>query len=165
MAAKVIGMENDVQNQNKKSRLIRWRKEGSVVRADKPTNLKRAHALGYRAKQGFVIARVKIRKGGRVRPKPAGGRKPSKSGRLRYTPKKSLQQMAEERASRKFPNMAVLNSYFVADDGVSKWYETVLVDPNHPVVAKDPKLRWITGQKSRVFRGLTSSGKKMRALK
>jgi large subunit ribosomal protein L15e len=158
-------MENENKNLQNKSRLIGWRKQNAVVRAENPTNPKRAHALGYKAKQGFVIARARIRKGGRTRPKPAGGRKPSHAGRLRYTPKKSLQQMAEERISRRFPNMAVLNSYFVADDGVSKWYEAILVDPHHPVVMKDHKLKWISKQKSRVFRGLTLAGKKMRALK
>lgn len=158
-------MEKENKNIKMKNRLITWRKQPVVVRSEKPTDLKRAHSLGYKAKQGFIIARAKIRKGGRVRPKPAGGRKPSHAGRVRYTPKKSLQQMAEERISRKFPNMAVLNSYFVADDGVSKWYEAVLVDPSHPAVRKDPKMRWISSQRSRVFRGLTSAGKKTRALK
>lgn len=156
-----------MENENKimKSRLIGWRKQETVVRAEDPTKLKRAHALGYRAKQGFIIARARIRKGGRVRPKPAGGRKPSKAGRLRYTPKKSMQLIAEERIARKFPNMAVLNSYFAATDGVYNWFEAILVDPKHPAVLRDNKIKWIASSKSRVFRSLTSSGKKMRALR
>jgi len=65
-----------------RERLAKWRKEGSVVRIEKPTNLVRARELGYKAKQGVIVARVKVRKGLRKRQKPMGGRKPSKSARF-----------------------------------------------------------------------------------
>ena len=36
-------------------RLIQWRKEGSVIRVEYPTRADRAHNLGYKAKQGFIL--------------------------------------------------------------------------------------------------------------
>ena len=90
-----------------------WRDEGTVVRVDRPTRIDRAHALGYKAKQGIAVARVKVHR---------GGRRTAHMGIRKKTPAKSLQRIAEERASRKFPNMEVLNSYWVGEDGSSKWY-------------------------------------------
>ena len=41
-----------------------------------------------------------------------------------------------------------------------------MVDPNHPRIASDPKINWITDPKNkkRAFRGLTSAGKRGRGL-
>lgn len=142
-----------------------WRKDPVVKRIERPTRLDRARALGYKAKQGFVVARVRVKKGGRKRPKPSGGRRPKRAGIKHFTPSKGLQWIAEEKAARKFPNLEVLNSYWVGDDGVYKYYEVILVDPNHPVIKSDPKISWIANQRGRVFRGLTSAGKKARGLR
>ncbi len=150
-----------------KKRLIEWRKEPVVKRIEKPTRLDRARALGYRAKQGFVVARVKVRRGGRKRRLYGrGGRKPSKAGLVKFTPKKSLRWIAEEKAQRKFKNLEVLNSYPVGEDGKYKYFEVILVDPNHPNIKADPKINWICEKqhRKRVFRGLTSAGKKARGL-
>ncbi len=144
-----------------KSRLVQWRKEPVVLRLDRPSRLARARSLGYRAKQGYVIARTRIQKGGRMRPKIRKGRKPSKAGRF-FTPLQSHQTIAEKRVARKFPNLEILNSYFVGEDGTHKFFEVILVDPSHPVIARDKKISWIAGQTRRAFRGLTSSGKKSR---
>jgi large subunit ribosomal protein L15e len=48
-----------------------------------------------------------------------------------------------------------------------KWFEVIMVDPHHPVIKSDPKIAWIAGKthKGRVFRGLTSAGKKGRGLR
>jgi large subunit ribosomal protein L15e len=80
---------------------------------------------------------------------------------------KSLKLVAEERAARKFPNLRVLNSYWVWEDGRYKWYEMVMVDPYHPVIQSDENINWIceSVHRGRVFRGLTSAGKKMRGLR
>ena len=79
---------------------------------------------------------------------------------------KSLKLIAEERAARKFPNLEVLNSYWVWEDGLHKWYEVIMVDPNHPVIKADKNINWIAKktQHGRVFRGLTSAGKEIRGL-
>jgi len=148
-----------------KQRLIDWRKENVVTRIERPTRIDRARNLGYKAKQGYILARVKVKRGGRKRPKPSGGRKPKKSGRVRYSTGKSLRHIAEERAVRKFPNLEVLNSYYVAEDGMRKWFEIILVDPNHPVIKKDKKINWIRKDRGRTQRGRTSAGKKDRGMR
>lgn len=149
-----------------KERLISWRREPVILRIDRPTRLDRAHALGYKAKQGFVVARIRIGKGTSKREKPSGGRKPLHAGMTKITPKMNLQHISEMRVARRFPNLEVLNSYYAAEDGRSKWFEVILVDPNHPCIKNDPKINWICNptSKRRVFRGLTSSGKRSRDL-
>lgn len=149
-----------------KEKLISWRKEPVVLRIDKPTRLDRAHALGYKAKQGFVLTRIRIGKGTSKREKFAGGRKPLHAGMTSITPKMNLQHIAEMRVARKFPNLEVLNSYYLAEDGKSKWFEIILVDPSHSCIKNDPKLNWICQPQNRrrVFRGLTSAGKSSREL-
>lgn len=146
-----------------KDRLMVWRRESVVTKVGRPTRTDRAGKLGYRAKQGFVIARVRVKRGTRKMPKPAGGRRPKRAGRF-FTLSKPWQAVAEEKAARRFPNLEVLNSYWVGEDGKSKWFEVILVDPNHPSIKNDKGVRWITGHahRGRVFRGLTSSGKKAR---
>jgi len=152
-----------------RERLKEWRKEPAIVRIEKPTRLDRARALGYKAKQGFVIVRVRVRKGGRSRRAYLWihGKKPSSAGIRNFTPRKSLRLIAEERAQRKFPNLEVLNSYYVAEDGMYKWFEVIMVDKHHPVIKADKNINWICEKqhRKRVFRGLTSAGKKMRGLR
>jgi large subunit ribosomal protein L15e len=77
---------------------------------------------------------------------------------------KSIQRIAEERTAKRYPNLEVLNSYYVGEDGKYKYYEVILVDPAHPVIKSDTKINWILSQKGRVYRGLTSAGKKGRGL-
>jgi large subunit ribosomal protein L15e len=135
-----------------RARLTKWRSESSLVRVDHPTNLARARGLGYRAKKGFVIVRVSVRRGRRKREKPAKGRKPSKSGRF-FSRHKSLQLIAEERAGHRYKNLEVLNSYWVGEDSQLKWFEIILAEP-----------QLVGLQKGRVFRGLTRLGRRSRGL-
>ncbi len=146
-----------------KSRVRIWSKEPVVNRVEVPTRIDRARALGYKAKEGYILARTRVQKGGRKRPSIRKGRKPSKMGRF-FTTEQSLQAIAEKRAARKFPNLEVLNSYPVGDSGTHHYYEIILVDPNHPVIQSDKKISWISGQRKRVFRGLTSAARKSRGL-
>ncbi len=150
-----------------KQRLIKWRRDPIVIRIAKPTRLDRARALGYKAKPGFVVVRVRVRKGGLRKPRPNKGRRPKRMGIYGFAPAKSLRLIAEERAARKYPNLEVLNSYYVGEDGNYKWYEVILVDPHHPAICNDKDIGWICEKqhKGRVFRGLTSAGKKMRGLR
>ena len=151
-----------------KQRLIQWRKQHTVERIKKPTKPARARRLGYKAKKGFVMARTRVKRGGRRRRLYGrGGRKPKKAGLVKFTSGKGLQWIAEERAAKRFPNLEVLNSYHVGEDGKSKWYEIIFVDPQHPAIKRDKNIKWITrpANKRRVRRGLTSAGKKARGLK
>lgn len=74
--------------------------------------------------------------------------------------------IAQERAAKKFPNLRVLNGYWVGEDGQNKWFEVILVDPNDPAIMADKDINWIgtPTQKGRAHRGLTSPGKRMRGL-
>lgn len=149
-----------------RQRLIEWRKQRTVTRVERPLRLDRARKLGYKAKQGFVIARTRVRRGNLRKVRPKSGRRPKRMGVKKFKPAKSLRLIAEERAARKFPNMEVLNSYWVGEDGRSKWFEVILVDPNSPCIKTDKDVGWIAEKqhKRRVFRSLTSSGKKVRGL-
>jgi len=147
-------------------RLIEWRKSDVVVRVERPTRLDKARSLGYKAKRGFVIARVRIGRGGRKRPRPKGGRR-SKRQTSRKTLKMNYRWVAEQRAARKFPNLEILNSYWLAKDGMYYWYEIIFVDPNRPEIKKDKNIKWITTgkHKKRAARGLTSAARKSRGLR
>lgn len=145
-----------------KDRVRIWNKQKTIVRVNKPSRPSRARALGYKAKQGFVIARVRIKKGGRKRGGSIKGRKPKRTGRVSFTPGQSKQAIAEKRVNRKFPNLEILNSFYVGEDGTKKYFEVILVDKYHPSVKKDKDRNWITRQRRRAFRGLTSAGKKAR---
>ncbi|MDE1810539.1 MAG: 50S ribosomal protein L15e [Candidatus Micrarchaeota archaeon] len=147
-----------------KARLIQWNSEPPITRIEKPTNIARARKLGYKAKQGVVVARVVVKGGKKKRKDPAGGRKPSKAG-MYFARRKSVQSIAEERAARKFPNCEVLNSYFVGSAGSSKFYEVILLDRGQGSIMSDPAYKAIVGQRNRVYRGLTSSGRKHRGLR
>lgn len=146
-----------------KKRLVNWRKEGSVKRIERPTRIDRARNQGYKAKQGITVARSRVKKGTRKRKDPAGGRRSKRSGSY-YPRDKSKQRVAEERTGKKFPNLRVLNSYWVAEDGNYKWFEVILVDPEHPAIENDDDLNWICqdSENERAGRGKTSAGKKAR---
>lgn len=139
-------------------RTIEWRKQNAIVHIKRPTRLDRARNLGYKAKQGFVLARVRVRRSGFRKTRPTGGRRQKRLGVNKIKLSKNQRLVSEERAARKFPNLEVLNSYWVWEDGRFKWFEVIMVDPqilpDHPIAR----------QTRRVFRGLTSAGKEVRGL-
>lgn len=130
-----------------RKRTIIWRRQPVIVRIDKPTRLDRARRLGYKAKKGFVVVRVRVRRGGRRKPRPVLGRRQKRMGVKKFTPAKSIKLIAEERADRKFPNLEVLNSYWVWQDGQSKWFEVIMVDPHSPSIKSDKNVGWISGNR------------------
>jgi large subunit ribosomal protein L15e len=150
----------------KRERLFRWRRENTLTKIERPTRLDRARSLGYKAKQGIIVVRTRVRRGGLRRPAIRSGRRPKRKGIAKITMGKSLQRIGEERVGRKHPNMEVLNSYWVGSDGRSKYFEVILVDPFHPVIKSDKKLNWLCSgkHKRRAVRGLTSAGKRGRGL-
>jgi len=151
-----------------RERLIGFRKEKrAIVRIEKPTNIARARTLGYKAKKGFVVARIRIRKGSGMHTRPVSGRRPKRMGIKKLTRRLNIQAIAEQRVSRKYPNCEVLNSYSIGEDGKSHYYEVILVDTSAPEIKSDKEMKWISdkNQKGRAFRGLTSRGKKSRGLR
>jgi large subunit ribosomal protein L15e len=143
MLRKYTKLINEVYKEELKKRSIEWRKQPTVIRIEKPTKIYKARMLGYKAKQGIIVVRVRVRKGKMERERPDSGRRPKRMGTTRLTIKKSLRWIAEEKAQRKFPNLEVLNSYYVAEDGKYKWYEVIMVDPYHPAIKSDKNLSWI----------------------
>ena len=140
-----------------RERLMKWRKEPRFQKIQKPTRIDRARGLGYKAKKGFVIIRGRIERGGRSRPLYGRrGRKPSKSGLTHFTPGKPINFILKGRIQRKYPNLEVLGSYPVGEDGVYKWFEVIMVDPERPEIKNDKNIKWITEKqhRRRVLRGL-----------
>ena len=86
-----------------KQRIFEWRREPVTVRIDRPTRLDRARSLGYRAKQGILIVRQRLIRGGRQRPQIRKGRRSKHFGRKKIV-NKSYQTIAEERAVKKYVN-------------------------------------------------------------
>ena len=148
------------------NRMQAWRREGSVIRVDHPTRIDRARALGFKAKQGIAVVRVQVRRGGRRRSRYVRARRSARMGKNRITPAKSLQRIAEERASRRYPNMEALNSYWVGQDGKLKYYEVILVDGHHPAIRNDPTFAWIARSvhRGRAERGKTAAGRRGRGM-
>ena len=149
-----------------RERMIEWRKSQAITKVDKPLRLDRARALGYKDKKGFVVVRTRIKRGGHKRSRPNKGRR-SKRLHTRKNLGMNYKWISEQRAGRKYKNLEVLNSYMIGKDGVYYFYEVILVDPKKPEIKNDKTINWIgkPANKGRVFRGLTSAGKKSRGLR
>ncbi len=124
-----------------RSRVVEWRKQDALVRIEKPSRIQRARRLGYKAKQGITVVRMRVGTGGMRRQRPRGGRRPKHLGVTRIKADVSMKQVAERRVLEKHPNMKLLGSYFIYKDGMHYWFEVILADPAHPRVAKDKELR------------------------
>uniref|UniRef100_A0A8C2TMU8 Ribosomal protein L15 n=1 Tax=Coturnix japonica TaxID=93934 RepID=A0A8C2TMU8_COTJA len=143
--------QSDVMRFLLRVRCWQYRQLSALHRAPRPTRPDKARRLGYKAKQGYVIYRVRVRRGGRKRPVPKGATygKPVHHGVNQLKFARSLQSVAEERAGRHCGALRVLNSYWVGEDSTYKFFEVILIDPFH---------------KHREMRGLTSAGRKSRGL-
>ena len=152
------------------SRMRCWeyRQLPSMVRLTRPSRPDKARRLGYKAKQGVCVYRVRVRRGGRKRPVSKGiiYGKPVHQGVTKLKPRRNLKNQAEEKAGRKCGGLRVLNSYWINSDTVYMYYEIIMVDPMHAAVRNDPRLNWICNptHKHRELRGLTAAGKRYRGL-
>merc|ERR1712137_789820 len=146
-----------------------YRQLPTIHRVNHPTRPDKARRLGYKAKQGYVVYRVRVRRGGRKRPVSKGivYGKPASVGVAQLKFKRNLRSVAEERVGKKLGELRVLNSYWVGQDGTHKFYEVILVDPMHNAIRNDARINWICNpvHKHREMRGLTSAGKKARGLR
>merc|ERR1712086_172376 len=135
-----------------------------IHRCTRPSRPDKARRLGYKAKQGFVVYRCAVRRGGRKVMKSKGivyGKLKSQGiNKIKAT--KNLRALAEERCGRKLPSLRVLSSYWVGQDGTYKYYEVIMVDTNHNAIRNDPKVNWIcrNTHTHRELRGLTTAGRK-----
>ncbi len=141
--------------------LLNWRKEGAVTKLEHPTRLDQARSVGYKAKQGFFVVRVKLPRGGRMRPQIRKGRRTKHFRRMKVL-HMNYQWVAEGRAAKKYHNCEVLNSYFLMKDGKYYWYEVVLVNPE--IIKKYNGMEWVLKNRNRTGKGLTRTAKKSRGL-
>ena len=145
-----------------RERMILWRKDGAITKVEKPLRIDRARSLGYKAKKGVVVVRVKIKRGGHKRSRPNKARR-TKRLHIRKNLRMNYKEIAESRVARKYVNMEVLGSYWIGKDGMNYFYEVILVDRVEPGILKDKQLgEFVRAPKKRALRGLTSSGKKAR---
>ena len=124
-----------------RDRVIGWRKQNAITRIDKPSRIQRARRLGYKAKQGIVVIRMRVGTGGMRKQRPRGGRRPKHLGVTRIKADDNMKTVAERRVLERYPNMKLLGSYFVYKDGIHYWFEVILADPQHPRIAQDRELR------------------------
>ena len=129
-----------------KERMIEWRKSSVFSRVERPLRLDRARALGYKAKRGFVIIRVRVKRGGHKRPRPNKKRR-SKRLHTRKNLKLNYQKIAELRAAKKYKSLKVLNSYKIGKDGMHYFFEIILVDPSKPEIKSDKQLKYLQPKK------------------
>ncbi|KAJ8945678.1 hypothetical protein NQ318_012396 [Aromia moschata] len=150
-------------------RVWQYRQLTKLHRAPRPGRPDKARRLGYRAKQGFVIFRIRVRRGGRKRPVPKGATygKPKSHGVNELKPVRNLQAIAEVRKGGKTlrwtegPQLLLGGPRFFV-----QVLEVILVDPSHNAIRRDPKVNWIVNavHKHRELRGKTSAGRSSRGL-
>jgi large subunit ribosomal protein L15e len=147
-------------------KMIAWRAGNAVERVEKPLRIDRARALGYKAKKGIIMVRVRINRGGRKRERAGVKGRKTRKQTNRKTLKMSYQWVAEIRAARKYKSLEVLNSYKIGQDGKHYFYEVILVDRERPEIKSDRTLGFLSNGKNtkRAERGLTGAGKKSRGL-
>ena len=124
-----------------RQRAVVWRNQNAVTRVEKPSRIARARRLGYKAKQGIIVVRMRVGTGGMRKERPRGGRRPKHLGVTKIKADVSMKQVAERRILQRYPNMKLLGSYFLYKDGMHYWFEIILADPSHPRVAKDKEIR------------------------
>ena len=150
-----------------KDRLIEWRAGNAIVRVERPLRVDRARALGYKAKTGVIVFRVRLNRGGRKRVRKGVKGRKSRKQTIRKTLKMNYRWVAEIRAARRYPTLEVLNSYLIGKDGMHYFYEVIMVDKSKNEIKNDRTLRWVANgtNKKRAERGLTSAAKKSRGLR
>ena len=145
-----------------------YRQLPTIHKCSRPSRPDKARRLGYKRKQGFVVYRIRIRRGGRKRAVRKGivYGKPVNHGIRKLKAARTHRSVGEERVGAVCSNLRVLNSYWVGQDACFKFFEVIMVDPNHQAIRNDPKVNWICSSKHnhRECRGLTSVGKHSRGL-
>jgi len=124
-----------------RQKAVIWRNENAITRVEKPSRIARARRLGYKAKQGIIVIRMRVGTGGMRKQRPRGGRRPKHLGVTKIKADVSMKQVAERRVLERYPNMKLLGSYFLYKDGMHYWFEVILADPSHPRIAKDKEIR------------------------
>uniref|UniRef100_A0A8W4FNU7 Ribosomal protein L15 n=1 Tax=Sus scrofa TaxID=9823 RepID=A0A8W4FNU7_PIG len=126
-----------------------YRQLSALHRAPRPTQPDKAHRLGYKANQDYVIYQTLVCRIRRKHPVPKGATygKPLHHG---------------EQAGCHCGSLRVLNSYWVGEDSTYKFFEVVFIDPFHKAIRRNPDTQWITKpvHKHREMQRLNSAGRK-----
>ena len=161
--------QSDIMRFLLRLRTWEYRQLPVMHRCSRPSRPDKARRLGFKQKQGYLVYRIRVRRGGRKRPVHRGkvNGKPKNQGINQLKFERSLRTVAEERVGKKLSELRVLNSYWVGQDATYKFFEVILVDPFHSAIRRDPRINWIcrSTMKHRELRGLTSAGKKSRGLR
>lgn len=78
--------------------------------------------------------------------------KPTNQGVNQLKYQRSLKSTAEERVGRRCANLRVLNSYWINQDSTYKYFEVILVDPQHKAIRRDSRINWIVNPVHKVCR-------------
>merc|ERR1711935_923110 len=145
-----------------------YRQLPCIHRCQRSSRADKARRLGYKRAQGYVIYRIRVRRGGRKRMVRKGCvyGKPRNHGIAKLKKEQTHKNIAEQRVGRLCSNLRVLNSYWVGQDASNKFYEVIMVDPHHKVIRRNPEINWICSSKQnhREQRGLTATSKKSRGM-
>jgi len=160
--------QSDTMRYIQRVRTWHFRHLPSLHRVQTPTRPAKARQMGYKAKQGFSVFRIRVRRGCRKRLAPKGATygKPVNEGVNQLKFQRRIQSVAEERTGKALGGLRVLNSYWVGQDSTYKYFECIMVDPQHKAIRRDGDMNWMCSNKHkhRELRGLTSAGKKSRGL-
>jgi len=63
-----------------KNKAYVWRREPTIHKIEHPSRIDRARALGYKAKQGVIVVRSRVGRGGMRKQRPVSGRRPKHLG-------------------------------------------------------------------------------------
>ncbi|KAM0851735.1 hypothetical protein ACQ4PT_052239 [Festuca glaucescens] len=178
--------QSDVMRFVQRVRCWEYRQQPAIVRITRPTRPRQGETPRLQGQavrlvtsksawmncfvfRGYVVYRIRVRRGGRKRPVPKGivYGKPKHQGITQLKFQRNKRSVAEERAGRRLGGLRVLNSYWVNEDSTYKYFEVILVDVAHNAVRNDPRINWLCNpvHKHRELRGLTSAGKKCRGLR
>ena len=151
----------------RRDRMASWRRDPVVLRIDRPTRLDAARReSGYKAKQGVIVCRTRVRRGGLRKGGPHEA-KALKAGVSKITMAKSIQRISRRRARQpslpepRGPELLL---------GRSGWASQVLRGHPHRPVPPFDRQRQATRlggwylHRGRAARGKTSAGKRGRGL-
>ena len=77
-----------------REKAIIWRRQKALIRIERPSRIARARRLGYKAKQGIIVVRMRVGAGGMRKQRPTGGRRPIHLGVVRIKAAVSMKQVA-----------------------------------------------------------------------
>ncbi len=142
-----------------------WRNQGAIERIERPTRLDKARELGYKAKQGIIVVRVSVRKGGARKQRHKAGRRTKRQG-VTASAAASPSRASPRSAPPAPPEPAraeLLRRRTGRPPEVAGSHPRRPRAPGHPE-RRRPQLDLRDDHAGRAFRGLTDAGRRNRGL-